>query len=337
MRKIIYLLAAAIMVACSRGNVYYVADEDFTETVKMKKTLGIDALINDVSKFVKSGDNIIVENYRDSAIYCVYNYNSGEFVRSWGYKGRANNEYDIPEIFQLEDGKFCINDMGKCKMEFFDNFDGQPSKIVKYDDLQMGVNDICQLQTNEYIYYNVIPGKSTIYRWKAGEKPTPLPALDSYAERYADEAAYGGFLGTNGDGKILYAFTYIDGFDIFDADGNCLKQIRRNSSNGASTFEGYKDDESDEDYKVFSFRVCCDKDYFYIYRVNFSSSELSESLERTTYIEQFDWDGRPIKRYEIPMFTRNFYALGDGKFVVYDITSENEALQIFEPNTTAAN
>lgn len=334
MRKIIYLFVAAIMVACSRGNVYYVADEDFAETVKMKKTLGIDALINDVSKFVKSGDHIIVENYRDSAIYCAYNYKSGELVRSWGYKGRANNEYSLPEIIQLEDGKFGINDMGKCRMEFYDNFDGHPSSIVEYDDLQMGVNDICHLQTNEYVYYNIIPGESTIYKWKVGEKPTPLPALDIYAERYTEEAAYGGFLGTNGDGKILYAFTYIDGFDIFDAEGNCVKQVRRKGSNGASTFEGYKEDESDEDYKVFSFRACCDKDGFYIYRVNYSSAELDESLERTTYIEQFDWDGRPIRRYELPMFFRNLCALGDGKFVVYDITSENEALQIFEPDTT---
>ena len=74
MKNIIYLFVAAIMVACSSDNISYIADEDFAETVKMEKTLGIDALINDVSKFVKSGDHIIVENYRDSAIYCVYNY-----------------------------------------------------------------------------------------------------------------------------------------------------------------------------------------------------------------------------------------------------------------------
>ena len=333
MKKIFLLFVAAITVACNNDNISYIADEDFVETVKLEKRLGIDALINDVSKFVKSGDNIIVENYRDSAIYCVYNYKSGEFVRSWGYKGRANNEYDLPEIFQFDDGKFGINDMGKRRIEFYDNPNGQPSNVVEYADLQMGVNEINILQSNEYIYYDLIPGKLTIYKWRVGEAPKPLPALDSYAERYSEESAYGGFWGTNRDGRIIYAFTYIDGFDMFDADGNCIKRIRRKGSNGASTFEGYKDDESDEDYKVFSFRVNCDKDSFYIYRVNYSSAELNESLARKTYIEQFDWEGRAIRRYELPMFIRNFCALGDGKFLVYDITSENEALQIFEPAT----
>ena len=333
MRKLIFIMAVALISSCN-NDITYISDEDFSKTIKMKKSLGIDALINDVTRMIRTGDEVVVQNYRDSAMFCVYNYKSGELVHSWGYRGRADNEYLFPEIFQLNDGKFGINDMGKTKMEFYDDFTSQPSSVTKYEKLPMSVNEICYLYGNEYVFFDDTPSKLTLCKWKVGEEPTPLPSLDYYAEKYSESHSYIGFLGTNRADKIVYAFNFIDGFDMFDAEGNLTKRVRRKDSNGISTFTGYEDNEQDEDFRIFSFRIYTDYDGFYIYRVNSTNSELNKSLERTTYIEQFDWEGHPVRRYELPMFVRHFCPLGDGKFMVYDITSENEALQIFEPDDT---
>ena len=333
-KKILYFAIAAITISCTNRNYTYISDEDFGQTMKLEKILGIDALINDVARMVKIGDEVVVQNFRDSAIFCVYNYKSGEFVRSWGYQGQADNEYIFPDIIKLEDEKFAIYDGGKNKMEYYNNTTTLPSKTIKLEPLNLAVNDMSLIGDNEYVFYFPTPNKTTIYKWEVGKEVIPLPALDVYTERYSDSNSYAGFIATNENGKFVYAFNYIDGFDMFDANGNCIKSIRRKDSNGISSFTGYKDDESEEDFRVFSFRVYADNEGFYIYRVNHSNSELSESLERTTYIEQFDWEGCPIRRYEYQGFIRNFCPLGDGKFIIYDITSENEALQIYEPTKT---
>lgn len=334
MKKILFVAIAAIAFSCTSRNYTYISDEDFGPAIKLEKTLGIDALINDVARMVKIGDEVIVQNFRDSAIFCVYNYKSGELVHSWGYIGQANNEYQFPDIIKLEDDRFGIYDGGKNKIEYYDNTTTPPSKTIGLKPLNLASNDMTHLGGNEYVFYFPMPSKRTIYKWEIGEEPIPLPALDAYAEKYSDSNAYDGFIATNEKDKIVYAFNYIDGFDIFDTDGNCINSIRRKGTNGISTFTGYKDNESEEDFRVFSFHVSADKDGFFIYRVNHTNSELNESLERTTYIEQFDWEGRPLRRYEYQGFIRNFCPLGDGKFIIYDITSENEALQIYEPAKT---
>ena len=68
MRKLILIMAVVFISSCN-NDITYISDDDFSETIKMKKSLGIDALINDVARIIKTGDEVIVQNYRESAMF----------------------------------------------------------------------------------------------------------------------------------------------------------------------------------------------------------------------------------------------------------------------------
>lgn len=44
----------------------------------------------------------------------------------------------------------------------------------------------------------------------------------------------------------------------------------------------------------------------FLYYVGHNGGELSENLNVTTYIEKYDWDGRPLKRFQLNNFIWNF-------------------------------
>ena len=64
MRRLILIMAVVFISSCNNDTTY-ISDDDFSETIKMKKSLGIDALINDVTRIIKTGDEVIVQNYSD--------------------------------------------------------------------------------------------------------------------------------------------------------------------------------------------------------------------------------------------------------------------------------
>lgn len=317
-------LIGHVLISCTKKPEYtYITDDDFKENIQLHRKGNID-VFGHIDEFCVVDSLIAVELSQDTAVFGIYNLNTSSFVRSWGNKGRAENEYLIPRVIKYNDSCFIIWDKTYAKMEFYDlnNLDHFNKKETKeINDMPLS---ICYTGDEIFVYDRKYSNEISLFRWHLGDTPVLIATLDEYADRYENSKAYSGFLEANLKGdRVIYAFQYMDGFDLFDMNGNKIKQIRRKDS------ENPPYEISHRDAVTYCFGIRKGEYGFFLYRVGFTGEELLKERDRVTYIEEYDWDGNPIRRYELPMFVSNFDRIPDGRFVIQDDTSEDAALQIF--------
>ncbi len=126
-----------------------------------------------------------------------------------------------------------------------------------------------------------------------------------------DQYGYRGAMGVNGvSGRIVYAYQYLRRFDIYEADG---KIVSINLDRNAASPEIYKGQLDRLNSTIHYSAASVTDDRIYLYYIGKSPKGLAE-FGNVTYVEEFDWDGNPIKRYELNAFY-SFVAYQGGRFV----------------------
>lgn len=326
--KIIYLLILLLITACNNNvNEEFIDETDFKETKSLIKSDNIIRDILYVDDFIVTDKSLIIKNDFDSLIFKAYDLNNLSHIKSWGFKGKASNEYLMPRLIKISDNKFSIFDKTSSKFELFD-----VSMMDICDKLDIDIYDmpmsICYIGNNTFIYDRIQSDNLSLFRWTIGKPPILINDFNNYSQKYKNSNIYNGFIAADSTSdRIIYAFQYIDGFDILDSNGDVIKKIRRKDH----TDPVLKDNSIDYmNATTYCFGLRSNKNGFYIYRVGYSGAELKQDMNRITYIEEFDWNGNPIRRYEIPFFISNFEYTSDNRFILQDNMSEEEPLKIFD-------
>lgn len=320
------VLLILLLNACSTTECLYISDEDFPETIRLEKKGGFDVVAR-VDAMIIVGDMLLIRADQSSDIFSLYDL-KGNLKMSWGEKGRALGEYMIPMISKVDSNSFMVYDIPIERKEYYlinhDTVFIQESVTLRnmYD---MPLS-ICCMNKNTILYDRRQPKELSIFQYTDNGATKLITSLDDYKEIYSDSKAYLGYLEYSyKEDCFVYAFQYIDGFDIYDIQGNVVCKVRR---------ESFKTP-SQSDYslqKTYCFAIDKSENGFLLYRVNYSGEELMNNLSCVTYIEEYDWSGNPIKRYELPLFASNIAYIGNGEFMVYDAYSENESIKYFAPS-----
>jgi hypothetical protein len=329
MRNIVISLVSCLLIACStaKPKSFYITDEDFKESIKLHRSASID-VFGKVKKCYAVDSLILISLSQNDSIFSLYNANSLSKIKSWGNIGRAGNEYLHPSIIKYDDAHFAIWGKTHKRMEIYNVHNISDMCLMEAEEVNDMANLVFHAGDNIFVYERLRPREISLFRWRLGEAPSLLATLKEYDDLYQNSEVYSGFLEADeSKNRVIYAFQFMDGFDLFDMNGSLLKKVRRKNSSAPSLNNNGGIDGFTSNTYCFDLRK--GKDSFFLYRVGFSGTEWIENMERVTYIEEYDWDGNPLRRYELPMIISGFDCIQDGRFVIQDNASEDAILQIF--------
>lgn len=324
----ICLVASCLLVACVGKPKYtYFMENDFREGIKLYRSADIN-IFGNIEQYCVVDSFIVVMLKQNTSMFGLYNANTLSEIKSWGNKGRAGNEYLMPKVIKYADSRFVIWDKPCSRMEFYDVNHPSYMEQIETKEINDMPNLVCHAGNNTFVYERQYPHEISLFQWRLGDEPIKMTTLTEYAERYKNSDVYSGFLEADESrNRVIYAFQFIDGFDIMDMNGKTLKKVRRKNSSAPSLnsnggIDGYNSN-------TYCFGLRKGTESFFLYHVGFCGTEWLKDMKRRTYIEEFDWDGNPLRRYELPMIVSNLDCLLNGRFVIQDNTSEDAILQIF--------
>ena len=168
-------------------------------------------------------------------------------------------------------------------------------------DFRVGLNDLHELNASEFLYQQKTKDGLGLCKINLNDSiVTGLVGLNFSESLDSFWQIYIGNTVCNPKKKIIaYAMGYFDRILLFDTNGNHLKVIQCGSPRklvSKSRNELYNTGEEISYYRsAFS-----DDDFIYaLYR---GEKHYSPDFEKNGhyYIEKYDWDGNPIKRYKLP-------------------------------------
>jgi hypothetical protein len=323
----LFLFSAIVFASCSDGKTEKIAFRDFGEPIPLTRSdKALKGLIA-VDEFFVADSLVVIKNSRADSIFMVYDLENLDLLYSWGTKGRSSKEYILPRLIKTGDNNLIIADFSSKKMEWWDlsrQLLTGKSEIRSMDMPQ----SIAVTGDSLFIYDRTRPEELDMFKWNMAHQPVEIFDFEYLAKKYSNSGIYLGYLGANKEAsRIIYAYQYINGFDLLDVDGNILKKVRRESGGvprlSANAIDYLKS-------KTFCFGLRAYEKSFFLYYVGYDGDELMSERERTTYIEEYDWDGKPLRIYSLPTFVSGFDVISEDAFICQDDYSEDEPLVIFE-------
>jgi len=137
-----------------------------------------------------------------------------------------------------------------------------------------------------------------ITKWRNGETPVEIYNFDPDQFKDLRESfhSFRGRLAINErEEKLVYAYQFLRRFDIINFDGELIKTVEISPSTPLLP------EKFDPENAVFSYMaIRASTDSFFLLYIGHSNKEAQEkNYQLTTYIEEFDWDGYPLRRYQL--------------------------------------
>ncbi len=309
-----------LFVACESEHTI-VDEKSFTETMLLKeKSIPVKALLN-VDHFLVKNELLIVRNDRTDSIFMGINISSGNCEKAWGHKGQGPEEYLLPRLVNLSENNFDIIDFGRQNkiIVTLPNYDLKREPIGQNTDYPMNIKAI---GNGRYIYDVIMPRQQDLKFWKIGEKPKLIYTFSDLKSKYKNSSVYQGVITANGNNnRIAYIYQYLRRFDILDFNGKLINTIEITPNQKAVLKNDGQVDETNS--LVYYMGAKSTDKFIYLYYVGHTGAELRDNLSVVTYIEQYDWEGKPIKRYQINRFIFDFDIKSDKLFIGLDRYSEN--------------
>jgi hypothetical protein len=326
MKNYLYLcLAFSIFHSCNIDQFHHVNELGFNNKEKLNfNQVHVNELLN-VEDFIVKDSFIIVRNNRQDSIFMIYSYPDWKSVEAFGMQGRGPDEYVMPRLINSSaDNSFEIADIGNHSLTKFD-LNSFRSERSDFSFEQFLPQTVIYSPGEKAYFYDSNQQEVLIHRMNENNSSSIIYNFEDLRMKYANSNAYWGFLGINDSLKrIVYAYQYKRRFDILDYQGNVIKKVIV-SPNYAPVFNGKSIDYNKSMNCYFGLRSS--KDSFFLYFVGHTGEDLMNDLNVKTYIEEFDWDGNPLNRYEINTFLWNFDLLKIENEVVgflgLDQSSEN--------------
>jgi hypothetical protein len=283
---------------------------------------------------------LFLKNRSTEYIYHIYNLNNNEKVNECLTIGQGPDEFIFPLIVQSPDTNVWMFDRGKSILKKYNVSDliGSHHPVsTKNISLKNQASDRVAVLSNGNILASInrLPrggfdryDSNGVFLDSIGKFPELTSRSLSGSEKI--QSFRNGFT-TNLKDRIFISYGHTDLIEIYDYEGNCLKRMH-----GPDQIKLVMDIQSaggdyvaakpvkGESYMCYSHSpVCAGNEVFVLYL-----GELMENYQdRYSKMIVFDWDGNPLRMYEldIPIFT---FTVDTDHRIIYGITNSPEYMII---------
>ncbi|ASB47975.1 BF3164 family lipoprotein [Alkalitalea saponilacus] len=288
-----------------------------------------------IRQFIVQDTLIIINNSRDDSIFMVLNLNTSEIIRSWGVRGRGPEEYGVwTHLMSVTNENFQVADFTMNRIETYSipDFDlTENRKIIKHGNAERLEipQRISTMDGNHFFYDNFSENKLSIKQIEIGETPVEINHFCHLRDLFPSPWFYLGNLVLNRhEQKIVYAYRYLRKFDIMNLEGEIIKTVEVAPMPISPIKRG---NNIDLEKSVMCYMGATGNDHsFYLLYIGRSAEEvILNDYKLSCFIEEYDWDGNPIRRYEINRFVSDFALLSNEdeaqsiSFLGIDVTNEN--------------
>ena len=340
-RVALIILAAIVFSSCNTNDKHFFVDaETFKiqdlEVFKLQGTImqfndtiwhPVDITVKDTLLFLK--------NLYTEYVYDIYNLKNNEKVNKFLQIGQGPDEFLFPMIVQSMDDNVRIFDRRKAILKEYLVSDLLGNQIpVSIKDIPLRNNasakvavlsdgailaSINMLPRGGFDIYN----SDGIFLDSIGKFPEFTQGNLSDAEKIL---SFQSDFTTNLTDRIFTSYLYTDLIEIYDFKGNCIKRIHgpnqiplamdtRSASGGGTAARTIKG----KTYACYSSPVYAGNEVFVLY-----FGELWENYEERNFkIIVFDWNGKPLRMYELdtPLFT---FTVDHKNKIIYGLTDSPE-------------
>jgi hypothetical protein len=162
------------------------------------------------------------------------------------------------------------------------------------------------------------------------------PGEKIYNLQFKPEPTYfyaytGGYSLNTSKNRIVFAYQFFRQIVILDMDGNLLRVLKGKGGNDSKVANNMSDWMDNFDNKVY-YQDVCGCEYVYIYTGN--EATLRDAVQgrvSTSVIEQYDWNGNPIRRIELDRACYGQFEVDEKEGKIYLLsTYEDDPLYIYD-------
>lgn len=272
---------------------------------------------------------LVVKNLSNDNLFMAYSLPDFKFIKSFGNQGKGPGEFQFVSLVK-----------SASKSPFSYIFENTQNKLFSLSsNLQInelpwqlpktkGLFEDKQLQNlNDSSFVLVTStgtGKAIYEMQKQKDSITNIMLYDlAFSKKYRTWAAYTGDFGANPEKeRLVYAYKYFKRLMFIDT-----KSGRKRILNFKA-----KDTQSKDAIGMLSpenithyWGISAQKNYVYLLYSGRSPIDVSAELKNTSgyiYIEQYDWNGNPVKKYKLDRW--GYFCLDETEKTIYIVSTKDE-------------
>ena len=298
------------------GEVEYKDESMFGEIIELegRQIIPADSFIFQPRepKIVLKGNRLVMKVFsfgKDAHPYLIFNYPEMTFAEAKGTVGPGPEEFRFPDIIPTKDSTLLCYLMETTDEKMYQlDLDGNiiPYSFPMKSSIQQGISlksDIYNLKRDDFIYIDhSSTGKSIMHSYREQDS---ICSREIYSlqlnPNMKSPYAYGGFFAVNPEkNRMVYIYQYFSVLKFMDMDATSVKTIKYN----LKEFDGRTlrmADGLDKNVTYF-WGISGGDDYVYcVYSGRTPAETARECGEGNTYmyVEQYDWNGNPIRKYKL--------------------------------------
>ncbi len=294
-------------------------DIDFVKTDTFTYSGIIDVGVLSVDRIMKADNYYVISANSPTDIIHVYD-KDFHMIASWGDKGRAANEFVMPQLCGISDSTITILDNGKKEIMIFD----YAGNLMGKTDTKGKLYQQCK-ELNPGTFLLEYKTHHSLSLYSTSNLDKPIFDFPRYAKVYKDPDVYFGFLEVSREKQtIVYVHQYLRSIVLLNYDGTIKKVIKREPSKEDIGNKGEFDTSNSITY-YWGVQIL--KNSFIVYSINKRATEIMNDYNQNVEFEEYDFDGNPIRKIIINRFISSFCV--DGDKIYGELPDEENGLGVF--------
>ncbi len=226
------------------------------------------------------------------------------YIKTIGRMGNGPDEFTSPRLFASDDPQYVcyLTDSYLAKVYGVDKDLNMIylSRLFDNGDIGTYLTNICP-SGRDTVTYQL---KSTLYRAALSNDTTPGRKIHSLQMKSLGKMPFIGALGTNAErNRMVYAYKYAKIIKFMDLEA---RQVRILNFEKSDFDEGtlHKTDGLDANMTHYM-QVLPTHDYVFLTYSGQTPYEVGKDKKYFMWVEQYDWNGRPIRRFRLNDFSIN--------------------------------
>jgi hypothetical protein len=305
-----------------------IQDSDFGDPVRLTGTpVATDAIFKPLELDMLIKNNmLIMKTFSSTGLIKFLALPGGKLIREIGTKGQGPGELLFPQLVATNDpGLLCyVYDLQQEKLYQIDTaFTMKETRfrLEKKENRQYGSKQFAETGDRQFHYAsNSTTGKG-IFSYRP-DRPDSLKLVydleQGFRQNLGWTALTGDFGGNRDKNRLVFAYKYFHQIRFFDLLTGNQRTIRFDAADNADT--GSPDPRAvlAPTSVTHYWGISPQKDYLYCLYSGRTPIQVNEEFKAGTdhiFIEQYDWNGRPVKRYYLDRW--GYFCVDEANRTIY--------------------